>query len=390
MSGINSKNIKVLVNNKEIDNVVGVDYKFETDCLYVDIENKVTIKVYPHTEEFGKDMEFDVVIGNPPYQESTGGGNGEMGGKCLYDKFIISSMTLANIVCMITKNNWISSDTLKDIRNKMIEFGIDMIINYPIVGEVFSGVAVSVSILMLNKGIKETNYIEIRSSKESQNYKCEINGLPCIPSSYEEVNIIKKILATTNIFFNADMRPTMPFGIETNGKLSNGSYLDDSIIETDTYNIAVAYMDGKDITYKYTTIDNIMKNKELIDYYKIVCGEKLNKSQNVVTNIKGLPPHTVCTGSYSLLFYSKEKDIAYNSYKYINTKFFRILVYSMVDQMARVTPARFQLVPLQDFSSSSDIDWSQSISNIDQQLYKKYNLSDEEIAYIESTIKPMQ
>ena len=48
------------------------------------------------------------------------------------------------------------------------------------------------------------------------------------------------------------------------------------------------------------------------------------------------------------------------------------------------------LVPLQDCTSSSDIDWSQPISNIDQQLYKKYNLTDEEIVYIESAIKPME
>jgi hypothetical protein len=47
-------------------------------------------------------------------------------------------------------------------------------------------------------------------------------------------------------------------------------------------------------------------------------------------------------------------------------------------------------IPLQDFTSASDIDWSQSIADIDQQLYRKYNLSEEEIAYIEKKIKPME
>jgi hypothetical protein len=51
---------------------------------------------------------------------------------------------------------------------------------------------------------------------------------------------------------------------------------------------------------------------------------------------------------------------------------------------------RFSAVPLQDFTSNSDLDWSQPISDIEQQLYKKYNLTDEEIAYIEKTIKPME
>jgi len=47
------------------------------------------------------------------------------------------------------------------------------------------------------------------------------------------------------------------------------------------------------------------------------------------------------------------------------------------------------MVPLQDFTSNSDIDWSVSIKAIDQQLYKKYNLSDEEIAFIETNVKEM-
>ena len=55
-----------------------------------------------------------------------------------------------------------------------------------------------------------------------------------------------------------------------------------------------------------------------------------------------------------------------------------------------ISSKSFMFVPLQDFTSDSDIDWSQFITDIDKQLYKKYNLSDEEIAYIESTIKPME
>ena len=51
---------------------------------------------------------------------------------------------------------------------------------------------------------------------------------------------------------------------------------------------------------------------------------------------------------------------------------------------------KFQFVPLQDFTSSSDIDWTQSVADIDRQLYRKYGLSDEEVAFIEKMIKPME
>jgi hypothetical protein len=50
----------------------------------------------------------------------------------------------------------------------------------------------------------------------------------------------------------------------------------------------------------------------------------------------------------------------------------------------------FTFVPLQDFTKNSDIDWSKSISEIDQQLYKKYNLSEEEIKFIEEKVAPME
>ncbi len=55
-----------------------------------------------------------------------------------------------------------------------------------------------------------------------------------------------------------------------------------------------------------------------------------------------------------------------------------------------VTSAVFKLIPIQDFTEESDIDWRKSVAEIDTQLYAKYNLSDEEISFIESMIKPMQ
>ena len=61
----------------------------------------------------------------------------------------------------------------------------------------------------------------------------------------------------------------------------------------------------------------------------------------------------------------------------------------MCENTCRVTANRFSLVPPQDFTSDSDIDWSKSIEDKDKQLYRKYNLTQEEIDYIEKTIKPM-
>ena len=75
--------------------------------------------------------------------------------------------------------------------------------------------------------------------------------------------------------------------------------------------------------------------------------------------------------------------------KYIATKFQRFLLLQALTSI-HITKDSFIFVPLQDFTANSDIDWSKSIADIDRQLYAKYGLSDEEIAFIEKMIKPME
>lgn len=83
------------------------------------------------------------------------------------------------------------------------------------------------------------------------------------------------------------------------------------------------------------------------------------------------------------------KQEALNAEKYIKTKFARTL-FGILKVTQDVTPAKWAYVPLQDFTSHSDINWSTSIANIDKQLYKKYGLSREEINFIESYVKEME
>lgn len=77
-----------------------------------------------------------------------------------------------------------------------------------------------------------------------------------------------------------------------------------------------------------------------------------------------------------------------NCYKYICTNFFKALLFFGRGTM-QVSQDVFRFVPLQNFTLNSDIDWSMSITEIDKQLYSKYNLSEVEIQFIESMIKPI-
>ena len=104
-------------------------------------------------------------------------------------------------------------------------------------------------------------------------------------------------------------------------------------------------------------------------------------------------PDSVCSQTYLVIGYD-QKDNALsqieceNIVKYIKTRFFRFLVF--IKKKTQDNPSSvFKFVPKQNFTIESDIDWSKSIEEIDAQLYAKYHLSDDEIAFIESMIKPM-
>ncbi|MDA0754050.1 MAG: hypothetical protein O3A49_05175 [Candidatus Marinimicrobia bacterium] len=100
-------------------------------------------------------------------------------------------------------------------------------------------------------------------------------------------------------------------------------------------------------------------------------------------------PNTGFTFSFISFGCFDNKDQANATLKYLKTKFTRTLL-GVLKITQDNLPRTWSKVPLQNFSPKSDIDWSKSIQEIDQQLYKKYKLSQEEIIFIESMIKPMK
>ena len=99
-------------------------------------------------------------------------------------------------------------------------------------------------------------------------------------------------------------------------------------------------------------------------------------------------PLTGCTGSFIQIGSFKNTIEAQNCIKYIKTKFCRAMLGTL--KVTQDNPKSvWKNIPLQNFTNKSDIDWSKSISEIDQQLYKKYGLSEDEIAFIEGKVQPM-
>lgn len=100
-------------------------------------------------------------------------------------------------------------------------------------------------------------------------------------------------------------------------------------------------------------------------------------------------PLTGCTESFIQIGSFNEKGEAQNCMNYIKTKFCRAMLGTL--KVTQDNPkSTWKNVPLQDFTIKSDIDWSQSIANIDKQLYAKYGLNEEEVAFIETRVKAME
>ena len=111
--------------------------------------------------------------------------------------------------------------------------------------------------------------------------------------------------------------------------------------------------------------------------------DAINPPETIIAN-----PGEICTETFLLIGPFNNKLEQLNCYNYINTSFFKVLLYFGRGTM-QVSQDVFRFIPLQDFTSFSDIDWSKSIPEIDKQLYAKYNLSEDEIAFIEKMIKLM-
>lgn len=144
--------------------------------------------------------------------------------------------------------------------------------------------------------------------------------------------------------------------------------------------------------------NNFVTSKDCnINCYKLFMGKVLSghlgetdekgQVKVIATLIIGLP-YDVCTDSYLVIGSFPKKSEVKNCESYFRTKFLRFLLLQSLVSM-NISRNNFRFVPLQDFTSQSDIDWSVSISEIDEQLYEKYGLSDDEIAFIEKMIKPM-
>ncbi len=338
-----------------------------------------------------KEMKFDAVVGNPPYQEETDATRKPP----IYNYFYDMAFELAPIATLVTPARFLfdAGQTSKEWNRKMLSDEHFKVIRYfENSKDVFDtvdikgGVAITYHDSNTNFGAIDifTAYSELNEIISKVKHMCE--------PTMDTIISARGTYRTTNIF-NADY----PDAIERLGK-GTGNMLVSNFFEKVPEAIAnetnepclriLCRVGGK------RSICNILKKyiqpNKFIDKYNVASPEANSNGRfgERLTVGELLSPEEGATDTFISLGAFDTKFEALALQKYMKTKFFRALL-GVKKVTQHCPPMVWEMIPCQEFSENSDIDWSKSIHEIDLLLYKKYGLSDEEIAFIESKVKPM-
>lgn len=346
-----------------------------------------------------KKMKFDAVVGNPPYQEE--GGSGGSNDASIYQLFATMAEQLApDYVSLIMPSRWFAAgreNLLGKFRYNMLNNKkLQKMVVYSNGSDIFPTVEIKGGICyyLLNRNyygdcdyILQDGATVIREVRDLSQFDIIIRN----PRLAEIVVKVAKINAGKKCV-NTIVSNDTPFGIPSNPRTSKKAPYNVYETSTKEHNVLLYHIEQSKRRINYVSRKDIKKNEQAISKYKVFIPGGYGAGETFPHQILGKPEvaerNSVCSQSYLYIGFDTKEEANHMSI-YIKTRFFRALVAAIkITQSAPSSVYRF--VPLQDFTDKSDIDWSKSIAEIDQQLYKKYNLSDEEIAFIESMIKPME
>ena len=320
-------------------------------------------------------MKFDVIIGNPPYQLSDGGYG--RSASPIYHKFVQQAKKLnPRYLVMIIPSRWFAGGKgLNEFRSEMLEDKrIRKLIDFEDANEVFPGVDIAGGICYFlwardTSGICEVinmnSRTEVVSKRALNEFKTFIRHSTAVP-------IIRKILAKKEKSLSKQVSSYKPFGLRTFVKPQKAG------------DITLYWQKG---IGPYNR-NEITTGIEMIDQWKVISSRSGHEhagnpgkdgKRRVLSKIDILPPGTICTETY-LVIGSYDNEIeARNLVAYMQTKFFRFLV-SQLMYSHGITKDTYVYIPSLDMNTL----WT------DKMLYKRYKLTNEEIEFIESKIRPME
>lgn len=345
-----------------------------------------------------KRMKFDFVIGNPPYQEMNI--NNKMS-RSVYPDFVRAAKKISTTFSLIMPARWMSGESgpYKETRgfiDEMIQGNhIKSFHLYPNSSELFSNVDIKGGVCFF---VYNQNY-----SKDEVNYTlCNYGNIQQARVSFREaeniiirfpelVSILKKSRNRSSGSMKTLVSSWNPFGFVSDLFIKNNEKVR-RISETkqfdDDYLIYGLIKNKR--TSRYIPHDALKKNVQAATRWKVFI-PRANGSgafgEVFSTPIIGTPM-MICTDTFLQVGEFDIEIEARNLLKYVKTKYFRAMIGIKKTAVFNYKDC-FEFIPLQDFTENSDIDWSKSVHEIDLQLYKKYGLNENEIAFIESHVKEM-
>jgi len=375
---------------------------------FEDLINQITNKPAQFIEKVQKgktynnskfeDMKFNAIVGNPPYQD-TGGAGGNNDAPIFQHFCRIASKISKQYSSLVIPSRWFAAgreNLLGDFRKEMLNSGhVQKLVVFSDSSKLFSNVEIKGGVcyyLENNIHNDKCKYI-LHRDDETQESVISLNAFDILIREPKLSAIVEKVerkrekleLGTVDTIISSDT----PFGIPSNPKESKKTPFNVYSSSSNEHNVLLYHIEKGVRKVEFVKRSDINKNKQDIDKFKVfVTGAGgSGNDPKVMGDPEFAPANSVCSQSYLYSAFETEGE-ARNFIKFIRTKFFRILVSAM--KITQSAPSRvYKFVPLEKLNCSSDIDWSQPVEAIDHQLYAKYGLSEEEVAFIEGMIKGM-
>ncbi len=338
-------------------------------------------------------MKFDVIIGNPPYQLSDGGN--QSSALPIYQKFIQQAKKLQpRYLSMIVPARWFTGGRgLDSFRDEMLtDDRIRVIHDFANSSDCFPGVEIKGGVCYFlwkrdDRGLcsvyehigKETTYAE-RPLLE--------DGMETFIRNEQAISILNKVRAKNENSFNEMLNGGRFFGFHTriiwddkiNGTIQTADGAGTFPIKANksqSFSVKVYIAHGECWIQKAS----ILKNAQYVDQYKVIIPRSGNPGSTILGKPKISEPGSCSSNTYVVALLSEsdnQKLLAENVVLYLTTNFLRFLV-SLKTSTQDMPPKAYDFVPMQDFTEP----WT------DEKLYTKYGLTKDEIAFIESMVRPM-
>ena len=378
-------------------------HNYETHCVYQpklleilknETDKKQLVKDIQTPQYWGIEnmepnkFEFKAVVGNPPYQVMDGGNSASA--KPVYHYFASLAKELCpNYFSLIMPARWYAGGKgLDEFRSSMLsDKQIIKLVDFANSADCFPKVNIAggISYFLWRKNANEDcEIINMSNGKVVSTEKRDLSQYSILVRDNNANSTIQKILGGAKDMMNKRVYSRNSFNLPSNFRGHNTMAEGDYMVLTSN---GISYIKPSKIKLS----NDLLNSYKVIITYAMSGGNKPSSDgkYQVISSLTVLKPSEICTETFLVLDTFSNELSANSLARYVKTKFFRFLLLQSLTSI-HITKDTFRFVPLQDFTSHGDIDWSKSIPEIDQQLYRKYNLSQDEISFIEKMIKPME